>query len=215
VARKVTSRHSRFGTTITVKLNPEKRAPPAADSNAADSQPLASSSRSFVLHRQQAIHAESGAILDMNKRQRNRKVNKLDDLAIQDNLSMEAKVILQSFAGEFVGSCYNRTSIFNLFQCFCLPSLSISYLAFLAALLKDIRSERPKITEKDNLRLLYMTKWFLEFFLTMHSNEQRSKDGGNKWNFGLVAEVTERSWIIWVLKRTRGAVEEKVTPPNN
>ena len=74
-------------------------------------------------------------------------------------------------------------------------------------LLKDIRSERPKITEKDNLRLLYVTKWFLEFFLAMRGKEQ---DGQEKWSFGLIAEVTERSWIIWVLKRMREAVEEKV-----
>ena len=68
-------------------------------------------------------------------------------------------------------------------------------------LLKDIKSERPKITEKDNLRLLYVTKWFLEFFLAMQSKEQEQKNGEEKWSFGLIAEVTERSWIIWVLKR--------------
>lgn len=92
--------------------------------------------------------------------------------------------------------------------------------AFLSALLKDIRSERPKITEKDNLRLLYVTKWFLEFFLSMRAKEQekmkaasREKDNGDakeRWKFGLIAEVTERAWIVWVLKRMREAVEEKV-----
>jgi len=82
--------------------------------------------------------------------------------------------------------------------------------AFLSALLKDIRSERPKITEKDNLRLLYVTKWFLEFFLTMQGKEQEQKNGEEKWSFEFIAEVTERSWIIWVLKRMREAVEEKV-----
>lgn len=82
--------------------------------------------------------------------------------------------------------------------------------AFLSMLLKDIISERPKITEKDNLRLLYVTKWFLEFFLAMQDKEQEQKNGEEKWSFGLIAEVTERSWIIWVLKRMREAVEEKV-----
>ena len=77
-------------------------------------------------------------------------------------------------------------------------------------LLKDIKSERPKITEKDNLRLLYVTKWFLEFFLAMQGKEQEQKNGKEKWSFGLIAEVTERSWIIWVLKRMREAIEEKV-----
>jgi hypothetical protein len=31
-----------------------------------------------------------------------------------------------------------------------------------------------------------------------------------RWEFGLVAEVIERGWIVWVLKRMREAVEEKV-----
>ena len=77
-------------------------------------------------------------------------------------------------------------------------------------MLKDIRSERAKITEKDNLRLLYMTKWFLEFFLLMRVKEQANRTGEETWSFGLIGEVTERSWIIWVLKRMREAVEEKV-----
>ena len=38
-------------------------------------------------------------------------------------------------------------------------------IALLSSLLKDIKAERPKVTEKDNLRLLFVTKWFLEFFL--------------------------------------------------
>ncbi|KAF8909752.1 timeless protein-domain-containing protein [Gymnopilus junonius] len=188
LARKATSRHSRFGTTISVKLNPSKRPPQTEDNNAADSEPTDSLSRSFVLHRQQAIHAESGSIMDMTKRQRHKKVNKLDDLGIQDNIGLEARVVLQNLASEFVESCFN---------------------SFLSGLLKDIRSERPKITEKDNLRLLYVAKWFLEFFLSMRSKEQQAKSGQDRWNFGLVAEVTERSWIIWVLKRMREAVEEK------
>ena len=50
----------------------------------------------------------------------------------------------------------------------------------------------------------------------MRAKEHETTDaaGGEKpderWNFGLIAEVTERSWIVWVLKRMREAVEEKV-----
>ena len=86
--------------------------------------------------------------------------------------------------------------------------------AFLQSLLKDIRSERAKVTEKDNLRLLYVTKWFLEFFLTMRTHAAANKDPSaeEKWEFGLIAEVTERTWIVWVLKRMREAMEEKVVP---
>jgi replication fork protection complex subunit Tof1/Swi1 len=81
--------------------------------------------------------------------------------------------------------------------------------AFLASLLKDIKSERPKITEKDNLRLLFVTKWFLEYFLAVRTQE-KSSGASEPWAFGLVGEVIERSWIVWVLKRMNGAVEEKV-----
>lgn len=89
------------------------------------------------------------------------------------------------------------------------------HAAFLSTLVKDIRSERPKITEKDHLRLLYVSKWFLEFFLALHSKQTAENDGKDKQdleskcNFGLVAEVTEREWIGWVFKRMREAVEEK------
>ena len=78
-------------------------------------------------------------------------------------------------------------------------------IALLSSLLKDIKAERPKVTEKDNLRLLFVTKWFLEFFLCL-----RTTDKSRTWNFGLIAEVTERSWIVWVLRRMREAVNEKV-----
>ncbi|EEB95453.1 hypothetical protein MPER_05578, partial [Moniliophthora perniciosa FA553] len=75
----------------------------------------------------------------------------------------------------------------------------------------------PKITDKDNLRLLYVTKWFLEYFLAMRSQHietiknkgQSSAEAFGKWSFGQVAEVVEQSWIIWVLRRMREAVEEK------
>lgn len=80
-------------------------------------------------------------------------------------------------------------------------------------MLKDIKSERPKITEKDNLRLLFVTKWFLEFFLASRARPSPNTNPAGPegaWGFGLIAEVIERGWIVWVLKRMREAVEEKV-----
>ncbi|KAH7926892.1 timeless-domain-containing protein [Leucogyrophana mollusca] len=196
VARAASSRHSRFGTTIAVRLNPNKKptkdaeAPgDEADSEAApvDSRSQSQSARPFVLHRQAALTHESGSILDFAKRQKAKKGHKVDELAREDNLSIEARVVLQGFARDFVESCFNP---------------------FLSSLLKDIKSERPKITEKDHLRLLYATKWLLEFFLTSRAGEN-AIDGQRKWNLGLIAEVTDRGWIVWVLKRMRGAMEEK------
>ena len=81
--------------------------------------------------------------------------------------------------------------------------------AFLSSLLKDIKSERPKITEKDNLRLLFITKWFLEFFLQAHAKEKALKKESG-WDFGFVAEVTDRAWIAWVLRRMHEALDAKV-----
>ncbi|KAG2355989.1 timeless protein-domain-containing protein [Suillus spraguei] len=140
LARNASSRHSRFGTTISQ---------PDADTESPNDP--ASSSRPLVLHRQAAITQESGSVLDFAKRSKARKSNKIDELAREDNLSVEAKIVLQGFARESVESSFNP---------------------FLRSLLKDIKSERPKIKEKDHLRLLYVTKWFLEFFLTSRSNEK-------------------------------------------
>ena len=71
--------------------------------------------------------------------------------------------------------------------------------------MKDIKAERPKITEKDNLRLLFVTKWFLEFFRCT-----REVDKERIWDYGLITEVTDRSWFVWILRRMREAVEDKV-----
>lgn len=79
----------------------------------------------------------------------------------------------------------------------------------MSSLLKDIKSERPKITEKDNLRLLFITKWFLEFFLQAHTKE-KALQKETSWDLGFVAEVTDRAWIAWVLRRMREALDAKV-----
>ncbi|TFK68164.1 timeless-domain-containing protein [Pluteus cervinus] len=192
-ARKANSRHSRFGTTIAVTLNPNKKPREVANEaseqqQAETSTPSSASSKSVVLHRQQAISSEAGSILDITKKQRSRKGNLVDELAREDNLSVEARSTLQNLAVEFVEACFN---------------------VFLCVVLKDIKSERIKITEKDNLRLLYVTNWFLEFFLAMRANEKGKAGGNKKWVFGLIAEIAEGFWIDWVLKRMREAVEEK------
>lgn len=186
VARYASSRHSRFGTTLTVQLNPKRKTRDATQEVSEEPQGPASA-RPLVLHRQAAISKESGDVLDIAKQNRWKKTNKVDELTREDNLSTEARMVLQGFAREFVESCFNP---------------------FLASLLQDIKHERPKITEKDHLRLLYTTKWLLEFFLVSRSREN-AVDGSRKWSLGLVAEVTDRSWIVWVLRRMRDAMDEK------
>ncbi|KAE9405100.1 timeless-domain-containing protein [Gymnopus androsaceus JB14] len=170
--RQAATRHSRFGTTIAVKLNPNKKQSTDANAETPESdQPPAKKSQTFVIHRQEGITGDTGMLWDKSKRQKAWKGHK-------------------NLASEFLEECFN---------------------SFLAIILKDIRSERAKITEKDNLRLLFVTKWFLDFFLSRRSQAKavKSVEDLEKYGFGLVAEVLERPWIIWVLKRMREAVEEK------
>ena len=46
--------------------------------------------------------------MDLRKRQRSKKVYKVDEFGIVDSLSLEARVGLQSLATEFIQSCFNR-----------------------------------------------------------------------------------------------------------
>lgn len=120
IARNASSRHSRFGTTIAVRLNTNKKAPVDRSGDNAESSATAgasesgASSRPLVLHRQAAITQESGSVLDIKKHQRARKPNKVDELTREDSLSLEARLVLQGFAREFVESCFNR--VFGGFQ---------------------------------------------------------------------------------------------------
>lgn len=85
-----------------------------------------------------------------------------------------------------------------------------SCVAFLASLLKDIRSERPKVTEKDNLRLLFVAKWFIDFFLCARAWDSQSRvSKEDELEFALVVEVIQRSWAGWVIRRMREAWEDK------
>jgi replication fork protection complex subunit Tof1/Swi1 len=188
---------------VTKNVKPHK--PLGEPSNAKDEAPP---SKPYVLHRQKALTAETGEMFDMEKKRRTKKGKTIDALAREDTLSLDSRRVLQDLANNFVRSCFSRA----------FPSLihrepvwltQFVLAAFLSSLLKDIKSERPKITEKDNLRLLFITKWFLEFFLQAHAKEKALKKE-NRWDFRFVAEVTDRAWITWVLKRMREALDAKV-----
>ncbi|KAG8920724.1 Topoisomerase 1-associated factor 1 [Tulasnella sp. 418] len=155
------SRHSRFGTTITVKSGNEQ----------------------FIMHSQQALTADTTSVMDMAKKKVTKRVKKLDELGGNSFLNVDALISLQTFAKGFITNCFNR---------------------FLSSLLKDIRAERAKITEKDNLRLLFVAKWFLEFFLHI-----REKEGEATWRFTFVSEVVDETWVPWVLRRMREAQDDK------
>lgn len=177
--RNAPSRHSRFGTAVALSIKPAK----------GDSEDTSSggSRRQVVLNRQQAISGETDQVMDAMKKRKAKPAKKEDEVSVQANLSFDAKQIIRNTAAEFIKSAFN---------------------SFLASILKDIKSERPNVTEKDSLRLLFVAKWFLEFFLLTRARQVDSKLS-SPWSFGLIGEVTEGNWMTWVLRRMRAAVEEK------
>ncbi|KAG8715598.1 Topoisomerase 1-associated factor 1 [Ceratobasidium sp. 423] len=172
-----------------------KRGAPTRHSRFGTTIALKTNKEQYILHRQEAITADPSEMIDMVKKKRAKKTVRLNEVGVFNSLSSEALGALAMFAGKFVESCFNT---------------------FMSCVLKDIKSERPKYTEKDNLRLLFLTKWFLEFFLLVRENQekerkQRALFAGalNIWPFGYVSEVVEHGWAPWVLRRMRAAVEEK------
>ena len=105
-SRKASSRHSRFGTTISVIRNPNKA---QQVNGGTTSTPVSSdaSAPKVVLHRQQALNQETGDILDIKKRRQYKKTNKVGELGLQDYLDQEAKTILQGLARTFIEVCFN------------------------------------------------------------------------------------------------------------
>lgn len=109
-----------------MKLNPHKKPQNGVvkdefvdKGNEADSErgQAGTGTQAFVLHRQQAITREAGSIMDMTKKQKARGRNpKEDELMREDNLSVEAKVVLQGLAGEFLEACFNREFLFIIRQ---------------------------------------------------------------------------------------------------
>ena len=90
-------------------MNPKKASKDNGDGHDHAPDDNDSSSQAYVLHRQQAISSEAGVILDMTRAKRSKahKGKKVDELAREDNLSLEAKQDLQRFARTFVESCFN------------------------------------------------------------------------------------------------------------
>lgn len=106
-ARNATSRHSRFGTTITVTKNLKVQKAPEEPSSAKDA-PLPP--KPYVLHRQKAITTETGEMFDVEKERRTKKGKTIDALAREDTLSLDSRKILQDLAKNFLKSCFSRMS---------------------------------------------------------------------------------------------------------
>lgn len=90
-------------------------------------------------------------------------------------------------------------------------------------MLKDIRMERPKIRETDNVRALFLCTFFIEFFLLSRSRltaaaasdvkgkGREEADISKTWDFGYVAEFAEIDAVKWVVGRMRLVMEDKVS----
>jgi len=109
-ARYAPSRHSRFGTTISVQLNPNKKLRKSGEGETeTDTGPVKKPTAPFVVHNQQGISGELGSIWDMSKRQKAKKSQTVDELSKEDHLTVEARLALQKFASDFLDSCFNST----------------------------------------------------------------------------------------------------------
>ncbi|BGP30852.1 Topoisomerase 1-associated factor 1 [Rhodotorula toruloides] len=154
-----------------------------------------SNGRKYILHKQSTLSEGPSATLDKIKRAKAKKVRMDDDLAPPaTQLRPEAVRILYETSRKFVESAFNP---------------------FFASVLRDIRMERLKVRESDTLRFLYLSSFFLEFFLLLYRDDERRGishlDEENGHDFGLVAELTEPHAIGFVTMRMKNALEEK--PP--
>ncbi|OXG18463.1 topoisomerase 1-associated factor 1, partial [Cryptococcus neoformans Tu259-1] len=162
------TRHSRFGTTITVKTAEQR----------------------VVLHRQTAIIENPGKILDMTKKKKAVAAKRMDDLTVHVNLSSDAMVILQSFSKSFLEICYNT---------------------FIESILRDIRMERTKIRPSDNIRVFYLSSFFIEYLLLLR-HKLLEKGGSRRLEelpLGLVAQIAEMDSVKWLFARLRICWDDK------
>jgi replication fork protection complex subunit Tof1/Swi1 len=91
--------------------------------------------------------------------------------------------------------------------------------AFFASILSDIRMERLKVKESDTIRFLFLSRFFLEFFLLVRLDEAKNGPRGvgqtELRGFELIAEVTEVAFIGFVTSRMKKSLEEKVSPSSS
>ncbi|CED82764.1 timeless-domain-containing protein [Phaffia rhodozyma] len=157
-----------------------------------------------VVHKSGAINGNAIALLDKNKKKRRSgRTREQDEAGLRSCLTPEAMTVLQQFSREF---------------------LEVAFNIFFASVLKDIRMERQKVTEADNLRTLFLSTFFLDFFLSSRTldiqahrksvgvqPDEDKKPVKTAWDFGYVADFCEIDAVRWVVARMRLVLED--TPP--
>lgn len=130
----------------------------------------------YVLHKQSSISSSAGAVLDGIKRKRAGRTTKQDELTTKSGgvtvLNQEALAVMKPFARQFL---YCFDSELGLLALSCLHSLIPDTTDFFHSILKDIRMGRGKIRDTDNLRVLFLCRFFMEYFLALQQQEQDEK----------------------------------------
>ena len=73
--------------------------------------------------------------------------------------------------------------------------------------------ERQKVREIDNIRFLFLVRFFLEYFLGLYAYERtKGVDPGSEdaHDFDLIAEMTDPGSIAYVGMRMKLSLDEKV-----
>ncbi|GAA5867194.1 hypothetical protein JCM3774_002365 [Rhodotorula dairenensis] len=153
-----------------------------------------SNGQKYILHKQSTLAEGPEKTLDKVKRTRAKRIRQEDDLAPPTQLRPEAVKVMHDTSKKFVESSFNP---------------------FFSSILRDIRMERLKVRESDTVRFLYLSSFFLEFFLLLYADDEKRGishlDEERGHDFGLVAEMTEPHAIGFVALRMKNALEEK--PP--
>ncbi|TKA58341.1 hypothetical protein B0A53_00079 [Rhodotorula sp. CCFEE 5036] len=153
-----------------------------------------SNGQKYILHKQSTLAEGPQKTLDKVKKIKAKRIRQEDDLAPPTQLRPEAVKVMHDTSKKFVESSFNP---------------------FFSSILRDIRMERLKVRESDTVRFLYLSSFFLEFFLLLYADDEKRGishlDEERGHDFGLVAEMTEPHAIGFVALRMKNALEEK--PP--
>ena len=182
------------------------------------------------MHKQAAVAVAAsnpGKLIDDSKQKGKRKQRETNDLAPPSHLRPEAIRVLQAVSMSFLESAFNREclrghpSLSTTGTREGLDSLTIRVspflrslgAAFFASVLRDIRMERAKVREVDNIRFLFLVRLFLEYFLALREYElsqgvDMTTEEGH--DFDLIAEATDPASIVYVCLRMKAAQEDQV-----
>lgn len=83
--------------------------------------------------------------------------------------------------------------------------------AFIESILRDIRMERTKIRPSDNIRVFYLSSFFIEYLLLLRHKLVEKGDSRRleELPLGLVAQIAEMDSVKWLFARLRICWDDK------